>query len=170
MIEQQLSAARDERLQIRVDGVEGPVVRFVGQRHVAVEIERSPIPLGVLVHHVAEMVHRNLEGLRTSQSGPTQLASHLQAGKDFLPRARVFRRAVDLASHFHLRRREAVGGVVVLAFEHLRIEAAARRIFQNAIADAVKRVARLDGGFMDERILGGRDKPCLILVRHMRDP
>src|SRR5205807_50275 len=44
VIHQQLSTASEERYQIRIDGVDGVVVDFVGERDIAIEVERAPIP------------------------------------------------------------------------------------------------------------------------------
>ena len=64
-------------------------------------------------------------------------------------------------------RRQAFAAVVFLAREHLWIEMTSRRIADEAVLDAVERVAGVEHGAVDHRVLLARDERRRILQRRI---
>ena len=110
MILDQLSAVRKEWLQVRIGGVDPVAVQLLGARDIAIEIERSEIPVRILEDHVPEIIQPDRERLRSSPRAPAQFAARLQPGIDRLLRARIDRRTVDLTRRFDLLRQSGSRG------------------------------------------------------------
>jgi hypothetical protein len=84
LIEQQLSAAFRKRPEMRVESID-ILVHGICLRGVAVEIEGLPVPAGVLVDDVAELVPEELRWIRPAgETRPAQLRAGLQPREDNL--------------------------------------------------------------------------------------
>ena len=80
MIVKQLAAAIEERLEIRVQGVNRPAVHFFGTDDVGIEIEVRYFPLRIL-NDIAELIKAGRSRrCRPADVGPPQLAASRQTG------------------------------------------------------------------------------------------
>ena len=172
VIHQQLAAAAEERLQIRIDRVVVAVVQRVGQRDVLVEVERLEVPVGILEHDELEVVGRDARAARARRPRPAHPSSlpGSRPGKITAPVRRILSGRVDLPRGLHLRRRQARRRCRRRALDHLRIEVAACRIVDDAVLDAVERVAGVERRLVDRRVLLRRDVAGRIRQRGLRDP
>ena len=92
-----------ELVDILVDGV-----RLCG---VALQVEGSPVPVGILIHDVAELIQEEIGGLRAAgEASPGELGARLKAREENLA-CRVGRGADDGLRGLDLARRKAVGAV-----------------------------------------------------------
>src|SRR5215510_313174 len=158
MGEENLAAAFLEGAQVRIDGVEQLREVRVGIIEVAVEIERSVIPVWIVVHHELEELISRAEDVRPSRvSAPTALAAAHQARIDLLAGSRLARPFVNLFQRVDLRCRQAGIGVLTdPAQKARRLKGAAKRIIEHAVDDAIERVAGRHGRVIDER----ERRPC----------
>src|SRR5439155_22304948 len=93
---------------------------LLGLRQVAIDVERPPIPVRIVEHHVLELIEGRVVGLRsTDQATPEQLGARLVTRKDLRARARAPRRAKDRPDRLNLLRRQAPGSVAFLAGQAL---------------------------------------------------
>jgi len=106
----------------------------------------------------------------TLAANPSLSRCRVQIQETGLLRARIRAGLYIFSRAFHLRRRQAVGGIGALAQQDARIELAARGIFQHAILHAVVRIAGIEDRLLDHRKLGGGNEAGLILVDGLRDP
>jgi len=144
-----------ECFQIWIRCIDNIVFDPIAKRNVAVEIEGPIIPVRVFEHHIAPVADRDRERLGTGLTGPAKLAPWLQSRKNLLLRARIRRGTVDFPGRFHLWGGQASRAVGTLALQNLRIEFAARGVFQDAVLHTVDVITRLQNGIVDERILAG---------------
>ena len=171
MVHQQLSPAPREGREIRIDRQERALAFGVGRRDVALEIERAPVPVGPAEDDVLELIDRRRVRIGPAQHArPSELGAGLEARKDLRARLSILHRA-----HHHLRRRDLRGRqarrrVGAGALQHARVEAASRRILDEAVLDAVDRVARLHDRRVDHREFADRDDARLILEHRLRHP
>ena len=91
-------------------------------------------------------------------------------GKINSPVSTIFHRAHDDLRGFHLRGGQTVRAVGAAAREHGRVEAAARRILDQAILHTVEPVARIEHRLMDDTMLLLRNEARLILQHRLRHP
>src|SRR5262249_12322928 len=121
---------------------------------------------------VLEVIVRDRKHVRTAGHGsPGELAARLEARIDLLAGARILRASVDLAHRFDLLRGKAIWRIgAVLAGEDLGIEAAAGRIFDEAVLDAVARVASLESGLVERPEFGWRHSRLRIFERGVGAP
>src|SRR6266513_6112248 len=124
----------------------------VGEREVAVEIERPEVPVRIVVDHELEERVGGADSRADGGAAPTALAAAHQARIDLLAGSRVARSLVDLLERVDLRRRQArARRLPCLAQQARRLERARARVVDHAVHYAVERVARRDGGVIDER-------------------
>jgi len=103
MVEQQLSVMGEECAQIRIRRVHDGVFRLFGARDAGIEIERPPVPGGVLVHDILKVIEDVGRGIRTgAQHTPTQLSAGDERRKQLGARARIPPRSVHLPRRLHL--------------------------------------------------------------------
>ena len=140
----QLAAAIDERLQIRIERIDGVVVRFLRPHDVGIEIELLDIPARVVEHDEPELVESGRSSrCGPSQVGPSQLAAGLEA-RDLPFGLRIHGGRVNQPRRLDLCRRQTRGPVGALALQDARIERAALRILDQAILHAVQGIARFN--------------------------
>ena len=141
----QLAAAIEERLQVRVERVDGVAVGLVGARDVGVEVELLTSQAGssnTRKRNWSSPVAR-ADAVQPMSVHPSSLPGS-EAG-NLAPGLGILRRRVDQPRRLDLRarvRHSAVAGA--LALQHRRIELAARRVLDQAVLHAVERVAGLD--------------------------
>ena len=151
MIEDGFAAAREEGLEVGIGCGEGCVVDLLcdGDGDVAVEVEGAGVPLGVFEDDVFEAgggggKRRRGEGI------PRDLTAGFEAGEDLFARAGIDRASIDLARSFDLFGRETGGGVSAFALGDSGIEVAGEGVPDDAILDAVGRVAGFEGGLVKD--------------------
>ena len=128
VIHEQLSFVAQERAQVGIGGIEQAVVDAHRALVITVQVERAPIPVGILEDHVAELVEREVIRLRAARlRGPAQFAPTLQRAEDRFPGARVGGGRVNLANRLHLRRREAPRTIRPLTLQNFGVEGALDR-------------------------------------------
>ena len=136
-----------------------PLSTLSATRDVAIDIEGSPVPGRILEHDVLVVIDGQRGRLRPAHDrAPAKLGAGRVAGKHLLT-ARRLRRAHERSRGLNLPGRQAFPAV--RPFRHasdLRIEMAARRIADEAVLDAIQRVARVEHGAVDHRVLFARDE------------
>ena len=169
MIRQQLAAAVEERLQIRVERVQRVVVRLLRRHDVGREVEPVDRPRRVRVHEIPVLVKTGPAG-RTGppQIGPVGLAAG-QHPRDGAPRLRVLRRRIHHLHRVHLRRRQAPVPPGTRALQHGRIEVASFRIAHDPVGDAVGGVARVEYRRVHELHLFVRQPGVLVRLEMLGD-
>ena len=174
LIDQELPAARGERLEVGIVRAERRVIQLVNAIVVAGKIECLRIPVRILQQDVLEDVVADVERLAAaSHRRPLRLAARLEAGKDHFAGLRVLETRVQLAHGFDLRRREARlicrvrKDPALTTLDHLRIEMAAQDVFDQPILQPVERVARLERRAMDGGVLRRRDDAVRRFVRRL---
>src|ERR1051325_3055322 len=131
VIHQQLAAAREERLEIRIARVDVAADALLELLRIAVGVELRDRPLRVVVDEVTIVIEPGrARRLRPSEIRPVQLAAVRETGD--LARAALERR-VDRLHRLHLGGAQAVRSVAVLALNHLRIELARLRFGHQAV-------------------------------------
>ena len=148
VIQQQLS---EELLQIRIRRRDDPIVQLVGKGHIAVEIQRSEIPVWILEDQVFEIGCDNRWLPFTSEKDPAVFAARFETGKDLFARPRVLRPGINLLGGFHLGGCQAFGTVGAFAEQRVRIKVAALGVVQNAVLHSIQRVAGIHHRFMKQR-------------------
>jgi hypothetical protein len=118
-----------ELFQIRIGRRDDSIVQLVGERHIAIEVERVEIPVRVLEYKVLEMGSDNGWLGTTNEKAPASLATGLEPREDLLSGPRVPRPCIDFPGCFHLGRRQTIRAFRVFALQHLRIKVAAPRVF-----------------------------------------
>ena len=118
--------------------------------------------------HLQDII-RKTERLRRGKRRPSELAPWLKARKDLLLASRIQQGRVTCPHGCHLRRGQARRSVAAPAFEHFRIELALFGIFQHAVLHAVRGIARVEDGVMDQRVLAGREVTRFVLVHRLRN-
>ena len=171
VVQKELAAPAEKLFQVRIGGVEQPVVQFVCEIDIVVEVERPEVPVRILEHDVLEMIRDDRKGIGPARHGaPPELAARLEAGKNRFRATRIGRARIDLFRRLHLRRRQARGPIVCRAEQRLWIEAAPHWIFDEAVLGTVGRVARLDRRFVNHRILLFRNVARRIFQRGLTNP
>ena len=115
--ENQLPAAPHVFRDVGVRRVDARDVRPIGQRDMAVEIDRARpiVPGRILENRVAQRARRNADRAgRFDEETPVQLAAAIERRPDLLVRPGIGRSGVDLLNGFDLRRRQAVRSVTGL--------------------------------------------------------
>src|SRR3977135_557685 len=97
-------------------------------------------------------------GLVAGNGAPLQLTPRLETVGYVRMRLGIDHRRVDFARRDDLRLGQATWSVAVLAFEHGRIEAAFRRVGDEAILQAVEHVAFVQRSLVKRGIFAGRNK------------
>src|SRR5580765_5090031 len=151
VIHEELPAARRELRQIGVDGVQAGR-RPVSSGDVGVVVEGLRIPLLVLEDDVFEEVFRVAARPRRDGHVPARLAAWLET-RIQRTRRPARRARIDLPRGFYLRSRQAVGAVARLALHDFRIELALRRVLEDAVLDAIERVALIEDRLVEHRVL-----------------
>src|SRR6185295_19467949 len=77
---------------------------------------------------------------------------------------------VDLPSGLDLRSCQAIWAIAGFAKRDRRIELALRRILEDAVDDAVERVALRDGGFVQHGVLLRRQQARVVFMRGLPEP
>jgi hypothetical protein len=103
----ELPAAREERLQVRVNGVHESARNLVARGDARVEVERPVVPIDVVEHDVPEMAFGDRERLQPVDGIPAKLAAGRHAGKYRLLRSWIARAGVHLRGALDLRWRQA---------------------------------------------------------------
>ena len=169
MILDQLAAAIDKRLDVRIQRVDRVVVDFVRAHDVGVEVESAQVPLRILEHDEPELVEPRRAGrLGPPQARPPELAAALEPGNLALRRG-IHLSRVQHSGGVDLRRRQAGRFVCAFALQRAWIERAAPRIVDNPILDAVLRIARLEHGGVQQLRLGRRQARRLVFLQHAGD-
>ena len=91
MIDEQLTAVFREGREMGIEFVDILVDR-VRLCSVALKIETSPVPVGILIHDIAELVEKEIGRVRAAgETGPGELGSRLQAREENLARTAWWR-------------------------------------------------------------------------------
>ena len=161
---QQLAAALEEAIEPvgrDVERVAAVIQRALG---VAVVVEAAEVPGRIVEHRSLEECGGYRERLLShGQRGHLRLAAHCKTGIDLFARARILRPRIDGANRGHLLLCEAIGRVARLALEHHRIEAAGRRMADDAVVDAVVGITGRKRRLLHHLQLGGRHTAGLVL-------
>src|SRR5207249_3425221 len=100
---------------------------------------------------------------------PCSFTARQKSRHEYLSSLRVHGWRKDLCRRFDLLRSEARSGIAGgLALQNLRIELAHLRIFKEAVLCSVERIALLQYGIVNQRILFLRNVGGLILVNDLR--
>ena len=138
VIHQQLAAAVEERLQIRVARMEHAVVLLQRQLDVGRGLNRCQSQFGSLKTTYLNASSAVPIGSRPGRASASPAPSPAQsAGKITAPVFGFFTGAYSAFARLDLRRRQTRRAVRALAREHFRIEPAARRVLDHAVLDAV---------------------------------
>ena len=172
-VHQQLAAVFPERAQIALDGRHERQL-LLGEREVAVVVDCPIVPVRIVEEEVAEESNAHRLGGIHHVLAPAlnrvlaeAFAPARPAGEDRLAGARILQPVVHLPRRVHLRRRQTSGLVSALARELRGIEMTAARVVDDAVLQAVERVARLDRRVREERQLVLRnDRTSVGRMRH----
>src|SRR4051812_531467 len=158
VIDDQLAAVREVGLEIWVGGADQILVELVREGDVLVEIESEEVPAQIVEDDVLEVRERNSKGLGTGERGPGALAAKRHAGEHWLPSPGILRASVNLARRVHLGVGEAVVLRGAFALDDSGVEGATGGIFEEAVGDAVEAITSREGGFLQDREFGWRQR------------
>lgn len=132
VIKEQFAPVFGKRRKVWIELVD-VFVHSVRLRGITCKVETSPIPIGIVVDDVAELVPEKRRGLRPArQPRPCELRSRLEAWKVNPPR-RVRCGTDNRLRGIHLASRQAIGTVSILALELFEIRVTARRILDQSV-------------------------------------
>src|SRR5437867_3459281 len=78
VVQKELAAPAEKLFQVWIGGVEQPVVQFVCEIDIVVEVERPEVPVRILEHDVLEMIRDDRKGIGPARHGaPPELAARL---------------------------------------------------------------------------------------------
>ncbi len=168
MIQNQLSAPRLERLQIRIGRVQRARRFFLGQLQSRFDRERLVIPVRTLHTPCSRSIRSPKNAIRlfpgagpSNPESPSALPifrARQKAREDFMS-MRIVRPGINLLQRDDLRRGQALVRVFArLALNGRRIEVALPRIVQDSVAHAVKFVAGREHRRRDRRNFRLRNK------------
>src|ERR1700691_1298305 len=124
---------------------------------IAVEVEATPIPIGILIDNIAKLIEKELSRLRSaSQTCPAQLGARFQALEQDVA-LRIHSRTDYGLRALDLSRSEAIGRIPGLARQHIEINVAGLRVLDESIFQSIVRVACIEYPPMDHRIFVGGD-------------
>ena len=169
MIEDEFAAVGEEGLEVGVGCGESSAVDLLGDGYVGVEVESAGFPLGVFEDDVFEVRGSNGKH-RRGEAVPADLTAGFEAGEDFFVGAGIDRPGVDLARGFDLFGSETGGSVSVFALDGSWIEVAGDGVPDDAILDAVRCVAGIEGSLMEDGELLLRQRTGWCEVGGLFDP
>ena len=147
-----------EGREIGVHRREHAVSGAIPGRGVLLQIERAPVPVGIVEDDVLVLIHGRVIGVRTTKEPrPAPFRARLVGGEDRFPRLAILGWGHDRPNGLDLRGRQARGVVARTALQRAGIEVALRGVLDEAVRRAVDGVARGDHGLVENLLLGRRD-------------
>src|SRR6185436_5888274 len=129
----------------------------------------AEVPLRILEDDVLEQVGADRERFGTAGgAAPVQLAPRLEPGEDRLASLRVLDARVNPARGLDLWRGQARGRVAGLALRDDRVEAATERLADETVLQPILRVAGVERGAMNDRVLARGNHARRVVERRLR--